>query len=322
MSGNSTYESFFIPHVGLSKKEKIEIKKIISRSSLILKNYHDKVDQEKNKVNRFNFFLNILKKNKNIKEICVFGVRIEKADAEEIKKIKSLEWRVLQGHSNLMFKLSKKWSMNNIKNDPCLCLEDIQSEATKAVIQSLPYYTDTNVELSTFLYHNINRHLCRFCNKTNGMSNFSDKILQLKMKYEQLSNEEGSSFDSTIKKMKLSDKEIFNLCRILNNIKNISSMCKEEVDQVVFEDNKFFVPDFESNAKIMDAISKIEFSNLEKAVLEGVLQSSSCGKNLGLSSFSKKLINPKTQKPYSRMAFSNAWKKIKNKIKKEYKKVA
>ena len=56
-----------------------------------------------------------------------------------------------------------------------------------------------------------------------------------------------------------------------------------------------------------------EFSELEKAVLEGFMNSSN---NLGISIVAKNLINPRTGKPYSRMACTYAWKRIKEKIKK------
>jgi ribosome maturation protein Sdo1 len=55
-----------------------------------------------------------------------------------------------------------------------------------------------------------------------------------------------------------------------------------------------------------------EFTDLENAVLDGFISSSG---RMGISSISKNIINPKTGKPYTRMAASLAWKKIKNKIK-------
>ena len=68
----------------------------------------------------------------------------------------------------------------------------------------------------------------------------------------------------------------------------------------------------------LDSLDSIEMSQLEKAVLDGFLQSS---KGMGLNSISKNIINPKTGKPFTRMAASLAWKRVKEKIK-NYKKAA
>lgn len=65
--------------------------------------------------------------------------------------------------------------------------------------------------------------------------------------------------------------------------------------------------------EIIEKINKIEFSELEKFVLEGFLDSKN---KLGINSLAKKLINPKTNKSYSRAAVSLAWKRVKSKIKK------
>jgi len=65
--------------------------------------------------------------------------------------------------------------------------------------------------------------------------------------------------------------------------------------------------------EIIEKINKIDFSKLEKCVLEGFLDSKN---KLGINSLAKKLINPKTNKPYTRSAISDAWKSVKSKIKK------
>ena len=322
----------FIAHVGLSKKEKNQIMHVISKSNLILKKYHEKINQEKNKINRVDFFSKIIKKFKKMKDVekknniifpglRVFNIEIPRSDLEQIEKTKFFEWKIVQANLKMIKKLSQKWSGAKFK-DCCLDFENIQSEAFTALLNSIPYYTDTSKELSTFFYNCINRHLCRFCNKTNGLSNIPDDLIKLKMRYDNVSKNEGSNFDSIVEQLRLSQKEIFNLCCVFNNVKNLSSIQTDENHRYVESIDTMYIPDFESSEKIMQIISKIEFSDLEKAVLKGVLQSSSNNGNLGLNHFSKKLINPKTKKPYSRMAFSLAWKKIKTKIKKEYKKVA
>jgi hypothetical protein len=71
----------------------------------------------------------------------------------------------------------------------------------------------------------------------------------------------------------------------------------------------------EDNLHVNDVISKLDLSELERAVLNGFLQSKHNSKtSLGLGTFAKNLINPSTGKPYSRAGLSLAWNRIKDKI--------
>jgi hypothetical protein len=308
-------DSFFIPHLNLDKNDKNKIKNLLVSSNLVLKKHHEKVDQTKKKISRQGFFSEILKKySSSLDFVEVRGIKISKEDAEVILKIKKVEWRILQGYSRLLEKLSRKWSKNS---DPCLSLDDIRSEAVNSAIKSIVHYSKLDVELCTFLYLCVDRHLARFCNKTNGMSHLTLNSIDLKRRHDELSLEEGSNFDSIVKKMNISEKEVSTLCSVLNKVQNVSSLSKEDQKEICAIDS-FSVPEFD--LKMMEVVSKIKLSELEKAVLQGFLDSSNS--RLGLSSCSKGIINPDTNKPYSRMAFSLAWKRIKKKIEKEYKKVA
>ena len=117
--------------------------------------------------------------------------------------------------------------------------------------------------------------------------------------------------------MQIEDKEIHILQSALSTVKNMTSLDKEDKSQINVEDD-YEEPEVENN--ILAVIENIEFTELEKAVLEGVLNSPST--KLGIGYLSKQVINQETKKPYSRMAFSLAWKRIKKKISDAYGKVA
>jgi hypothetical protein len=103
----------------------------------------------------------------------------------------------------------------------------------------------------------------------------------------------------------------------LCEVHNMSSIEKNESELCIVDDSEASAeaPD----KSILNIAHNLDLSDLERAVLEGFLSSKT---KLGLNELSKNLVNPKTQKPYSRMAFTLAWRRIKEKIQQAYPKVA
>lgn len=303
-----------IPYRPLSKDRKTTLENILRSSNILLKNYHEKTQEE---ISRVDFFKAIYA-NRSLGATNVYGVDIPQEDSNKILDVKNIEWEILCGFSRLIAKLANKWSKRDI--DLSLSFDDLFSEATKATLFAMLHFTENNVSFCTFLHHCINRQLSKLCNKTNGLSHLSTGAVELKRRYLELASEEGANFDAIVSKLNLSKKEIRTLQNILFKVKNQTSLGSDEesneLDQVATVEDKNF--DFDST--LIRVVGDIEFSELERSVLEGFMSSSS-GK-LGLNCCSKNLINPKTNKPYSRMAFTLAWKRIKEKIHNAYGKVA
>jgi hypothetical protein len=91
----------------------------------------------------------------------------------------------------------------------------------------------------------------------------------------------------------------------VDGAKHFSSSGKRGGDLILSSNNTF--------AESLDdkEIGGMNLTDLEKAVLEGFMQSSS---KLGINSVAKNVVNPKTGKPFSRMAVTYSWRRVKEKI--------
>ena len=309
---NKTSDSLPIPYRPLTSERKTHLENTLRESNALLKSYHEKVNEE---ISRVDFFKKIYSE-RILDCVTVNGVNIPKDDLNKILEIKNIEWEILCGFSKLIAKLSNKWSNRDI--DLSLSFDDLFSEAVKASLFAMIHFTESNISFCTFLHHCVNRQLSKICNKTNGLSHLSAGAVELKKKYLKLCAEEGSNFDSVVKKLNLNEKDVRILRHILSKVKNQSVLeeNENELEQLAVDNSE----EVHSDSNILQLVKEIEFSDLEKSVLDGFMNSSS-GK-LGLNSISRNLINPRTNKPYSRMAFTLAWKRIKEKISKAYGKVA
>lgn len=149
--------------------------------------------------------------------------------------------------------------------------DDLFGEAYKSILSSIPYYTDSNISFTTYFYR---------CIK----------------------NQINSYFNRKYNKMKLLNQEQSQIA-IVGNYKVCFGARRNNLELVVKNKEQQKI-DFEK-------INLEKFSELEKAVYEGVLD----GKNKKINLYAKDLINPKTNKPYTRAAISSAWKRVRGKIK-------
>lgn len=306
-----------VPYIPVSNDRKIELENILRVGNNLLKKYHEQVKSAR-EISRYSrtVFLNDIYSNYCAeKDMFISNVKIPSNDVEKIVLVKKVEEEVICAYANLINKLSRGWLREGL--DITLSCEDLKSEAYQATLDAIAHFTE-EVRFSTFLHHCIQRHMYRVCRSSNGLSNFSDGTIKLKYEYSTLSSEEGATFDSVVQKMKIEDKEVKILQTVLAGIQNMTTLDKEEKNQISIVDDNNEEPEVENN--IMDVVENLEWSPLERAVLNGVLNSPNT--KLGIGSISKNLINPETNKPYSRMAFSLAWKRIKKKISDAYGKAA
>jgi hypothetical protein len=204
--------------------------------------------------------------------------------------------------------------------------EDLENECFIASSRALVSYTNNEICFTTYFYTCISRHIQRLISskKTTAGS------LKLKKTYLEIKNNlgENSTFDEIVERMKLSENKKRKLIKELYSDSEISlsgdmfSKYYLDVDgnKSFFSSgtrngDSFIVRSIE-NDEISYGDMKISFENikltkLEKEIINGVKKSS---KKLGINHFAKNVINPRTGKPYSRMAISLAWKRIKTKM--------
>lgn len=299
-----------------------EIQNALAESNKILDYYYDKIVINRGKlgvvlgnekINKPKFVAKLLKFRKNSNQDFEFNrVTIPCSDIDKILISKSLEEFVILKYNNMANSFSFKYKSSVYSQ------EDLYSESILVIINCIYNYTKTDVTLTTYIYNSIKNKIQNIIRKTNPLSNYSMGCVKLYENYERFVNQQKNlnkpcDFDTIVNLMELSSKEIKTLtsmivCNTAEFSSELEVSCK--VNKVEYEEEDFnLVRDCEFS----------DLSELEKAVLEGYLNNTS--KSLGINSVAKNLINPRTKKPYSRMAITYAWRRIKDKIKK-YSKVA
>jgi RNA polymerase sigma factor (sigma-70 family) len=338
-----------INYIQMSKERSSAIQAKLSESNKILENYYSKISGLSKaglrlvggkKFNKMNFVNKIIEESKKSPNSSIFvaNLTIEKEDVEKIVFAKTLEEEIISSFSRMFYKIANKWT--RINKDICLSVEDLESEAIQAALVAMYGYTDTDYAISTYLYKCVSNKIRNLCNRTSQLSNLGSNAISIKRKYEEAKAKfEGSkNFYEIVNSLNLNEKETRILKSTFSKVLNCSDLSSEEkvnpLDYTslgkkfsgiggeleyscVSNGNNFTIRNIESNDKTID-LNLEEFTELEKIVLEGFMTSNN---NLGIGSLAKKLVNPKTGKPYSRMAITYAWRRVKDKIKK-YSKVA
>lgn len=300
---------FYIPYRPLKDKTKRDLEKTIRESNSLLEHHHQKMKSAQgiSRHNKTFFLADVQKFYVPGRDLEIGGITIPSEDASVILRTKELEWDMLCAYSRLIEKLTFRWVEN--LSDGSLSREDLESEAVGAAINALAHYTKEE-RFSTYLHHCVNRHLSKVFNKTNGMSDLPNRAIKLRREYKKLICKEGATFDSVVEEMGISMKEVGVLRASLCIARNVTSLGDSGLDN----DGQDLCPTVSPETVNLDPsiLAMVELSSFERAVLDGFLVSG------GKTSASKSLINPETQKPYSRMACSYAWKRVREKIEKVY----
>jgi hypothetical protein len=309
-----------IPYVPINESKRQEMQNLISQSNIVLQNYHSQVATRHGRLGFKTSNNKSLSKSKYLSEIKdshkknlesdvdLYGVTIPLADVKQILIVKNLEWEVLCSISGIISKIVNRKSRS--LKDRTLSSEDLENECVKSAITSICSYTDADICFSTYFFNCIGRHISSLCNRTNHTSRLSKKAIVLRGKYIETKKSllRASNFEEVVGLMNISDKEISLLQSVLccGSIMSVEEKYGEIENYPVVENNNN-----DCSLSSVD-VSSIELSELEKAVLEGFMQSSN---KMGISSITKEIVNPKTGKPFTRMAASLAWKRVKEKIK-------
>lgn len=327
-----------IPHNKLSKSDVFEISQELSAANLILKKYHQKMTIRKGRKgyrdsegNSFTVIdlLNLIYKNKKEDRVEVKGILIDVEDVEKLCDIKEKEYLLLSNYSHMFYTLSKKHFLSTSLYD----MEDLQNECITASLKAMYGYFESDkhsnqrASLFTFLYRSVNNHLIKLSRTM--LSSLDRKAVKIKCRFIDLKNENPNlTFDDLVSKLNLSPKELKILtCALSSTVYRESDYNREDGDNFLGIANQVAVEEERKEEEldvepfVMKNMEEIicTLSELEKQVLRGYLNEkfpSSKKSNRGIGKFAKDLINPKTNKPYSRMAISYAWKRVQEKIKK------
>lgn len=295
-----------IPFVKMNERQKSDLESELKECNRVLASYHEifKTSNGIKKQSRFEFFKIILSKNPGEGVELGGGVTISPEDSKKIARIKEIEWQLIQGFSRMISKIARKWAEKEYHG---FDFDDLEGEALSAAVHSTIYFGKEQ-RYSTFIYHCVNRRLARFCSGSEGLAGVSRDVLKTKKEYQALRLEEGSTFDGTVQKMGLSDREIR---RLIFSLNRVHQSCDEKgCEFLVADDAQNSGPnEVPFLAGILDSL---ELTDIERAVLDGFMNSPTG--TLGLGSVARTLVNPKTNKPYTRMSFTYAWQRVKKKI--------
>ena len=328
-------EIFMITYVKIDENRKKELQKQVAESTKVLSNYFSKIAIRKGRLgyktnqnislnkNQFlNKIYNLYKENPN-SDVTLYGLVIPRNDVKKIVLIKDIEWEVICSVSRIYYKIIK------INNNSKFSFEDLENECVLSTMDALVSYSNENICFTTYFYNCVSRHIKKFYRKNSGVAKLTKEASVLLAKYIDVKNsmDHKASFEEIVEKMQISQKQVGKLRHLLNfESTKYESMENNSRFHCDLEGNKSYYSSGHRNGNLVIAenknsdcsydstdvsIDSFEWSELEKAVIEGVKNSS---KNIGINSFAKNIINPKTGKPYSRMSITNAWKKIKLKI--------
>lgn len=317
-----------------------ELQSSLADSNKILRKYYKQIAVSKgsrgfethsgDNINRPKFYKQILELSKNNPscDLTIHGVSIPYVEVEKITNLENIKWEIVTSISNMIYSIVNK-KINKIK-DRSLSFEDLESEGFKSILSSIHSYSDDQICFSTYFYTCVNREINNLCNRSNPMSKLSKKSISLKKKFAEAKKllDHYASFDEIVSSINMNQNDI-DLLRKAMNTQTLSE------DSMVFSKHycgvdggkQYFASgssrgnlilscsnnNFDDSLSTEDRMGDLDLTPLEKAVLDGVMQSTS---KLGINSVAKNLINPKTGKPFSRMAITYAWRRVKSKINK------
>lgn len=286
-----------VPVKVVSEETKAEMESLLRKSNSVLKFHHEEAKKSGFSGNRRSFFAILCKSPESR--------NIPKSDLDLIMDAKKMESDFLCVYSKMMFKIAKKW---RYRLDGIMSEEDAFAVASEGFLKAFCCFTDDKTRFSTYLSVCIHRHLQDFAKSCSNQLSIPVKIVRLRAELKRAMGE-GLTFDSAAERMNLSAKTQRILAASMSEIKNLGH--KDEMVPAR--------PDGAETQQHELSLISAEVSGLEKLVLDEFIL---LGHNMNLSEISKKTLNPKTKRPYSRMALCLAWKRVRGKICERYGKVA
>lgn len=298
---------FVVPIKDTTPERKIELEAILRKSNRILKRHHEAAKSNGFAGSRRAFFAEVLRSGGVLAKIV-----IPESDMREIRRVKEVELEVLHTYSRLMNKTSRAWKRGGFDNS--ISAEDVDSMAFEAFLKAICCFTQEKTRFSTYLFRCVSRSISEEKTEATNHMSIPRRIIKLKRKLgRSMAETAESSLDSAISEMNLTEKTSRMLFASMFEVRSSSSVGLKDSELVLVED------DYKEPPPKIPSPETLGLSGLETTVFEEFMKK---GENMNLSEISRSTMNPKTGKPYSKMALSLAWKRTKDKISSLYGKVA
>lgn len=326
-----------VPYVALTASQKEFCFSALVQCSVSLKRWTEVFEFK----NCLDFRKKLFKASKNPKELeemeCVIPAEMLSDFRFEQKFIlsiqnkthpclenRTIEWSMLCGFSNLARRLSRKWfKAENLISG--MTLDDYESESFLTMLDCIYAYSNPMIEFSSFIWRAITNKMIAVKNLDNlfcPLKRADQKLLRTYNKTAATFND-AVNFDAVVEKMQITEEERLNL--ILAMKSNCLWLASQHVnDDGGSEEGNCDYTSFRSGIdkevdkklltlEVQEAIVRADLSDFERKVLVA-----SMNPHHGWQTeIAAQTINPKTQKPYSRMWIGIVLNSAREKVAKE-----
>lgn len=244
------------------------------------------------------FFAELMRKYRKGSAVQVGNVTVPPEEAAEIMEVKEVEGELLAGFSRLINKATLRCG-RAYGRPP----EELQADAYEAFFRAMVNYSG-ETRFSTYLWHCLNRNLCRVC-LDKGELKVPRDVRRIAMRVVESMHKDGVTFDEAVESVGLSEKQRPKVVASMSRVCSATELEVRESDMATSRDSESF-------GWVSKAVEDAGLGHLERAVLKGFMEAPAGV--MGLSEGCRDLINPDTGRPYSRAALSSAWRQARKKI--------
>lgn len=256
-----------LPQRNLSDLEKRSFEQILVSGNSLLRKIRDE----------------ILKKNSWSKQQCsltklrldifrldkpdfIHGVYIDQEFLNSMNKIRDIEYTIMCGHSNLIYKLANKFSMLQCG----LTAEDFYNEGVIAVQRAIYAYSKIKNKFSTYVHWVIRRQMIFAVNKFKPLSGLSAKATQLLIALEKTKRKSNApiNLETASNQMELTVSQ--------RHILNAAMSVVIYESQIPKNENSYWDAEEKKPAKISfdELFQKLSLSEFEEDVLKTFINNS------------------------------------------------
>lgn len=239
---------------------------------------------------------------------------------------RTVEEAVLSGYAALCRKHARMWSREGDPNG--ITLQDYLQEAYAILLASMYAFTRDDIDFSTFFWWVLKNRMSNVTNQQRFLRLKNDD-LKLVVKYEKTRSTANNSvsFDEIVKLMELDAQTASHLSTLLTRIYTENQISLNGNNEDSGEDDMGGTGDYtacraglrhDNETRVVDAkltvhtaIESAGLTDFEKLVVRAFLEDDSLGWQTRLA---ERLVNPNTNKPYSRMWITMAKEKAMEKL--------
>jgi len=320
-------------HVDLTKEEKVHYKSLLLTGNTPVRTAYKKmIGNEPSRKKRlfrsqFHYRKCLLDRlGTGIKSIDFCGFTFTECDVEAIKMVEDAKFRIASGYVNLASKIINRLYKSDFVTENAFPKEDAVSESVIAMMKAVTSFDRSDIEVSTYVGTLVRTELFKKVKHTV----YGRKGVLVERYYKAKFENPHLSFDELVCNMELSDKSIAILIQRLKTVCTESDLCPQAVSgeehptiDIVSQEFRNIKGEITSGNFINDegveidvrvAIQNADLNSLQLAVIQGVMSSTSNGYHNGTCSIGTTMINPNTNKPYTRAACTQAMMAAKKKI--------